>query len=227
MTRQAFILAAGKGERMRPLTDTCPKPLLTVHGAPLLAHILDHLDALPDLERVVVNAAYLGDEIAAFLSRQSRRYALHLSMEPEPLETGGALTYAQDLLMPDAPLLCISGDSYWRTPKLLPEFCAAYDPARDDFFIGLQDAKTMVGGIGDYDVVDGRPRRNLTKSGTHIFTSIRILKPHLFWDKPKTKWGQLSLMDAAEKADRLGAHIMTGWEHLSTPQDIERVNADA
>ena len=106
---KAMILAAGLGQRMRPLTDHLPKPLLSAGGKPLLQY---HLEALAKAGvcEVIINLAYLGDKIRDFVGDGSR-FGLQVSYspEPEPLETGGALLHAIDLLG-DAPFLVINGD---------------------------------------------------------------------------------------------------------------------
>lgn len=113
---RAMILAAGRGERMRPLTDHTPKPLLAVGGRPLIEH---HLLALADagVTEVVINTAWLGDRIEAHLGDGSR-YGLHLNYSREPegaLETGGGIRHALPLLG-DAPFLVINGDVWCDVP---------------------------------------------------------------------------------------------------------------
>lgn len=106
---KAMILAAGLGQRMRPLTDHLPKPLLEVGGKPLLQY---HLEALQiaGVKNVIINLAYLGEKIRAFVGDGSR-FGLRVdySVEPEPLETGGALLKALPLLGTE-PFLLINGD---------------------------------------------------------------------------------------------------------------------
>ena len=106
---KAMILAAGRGERMRPLTDVLPKPLLTVAGKPLIVYHLEKLSAL-GIQEVVINIAYLGDKIRHALGDGSQwGVSIVYSEEPEPLETAGALVHALPLLG-EAPFLLINGD---------------------------------------------------------------------------------------------------------------------
>ncbi len=106
---KAMILAAGLGQRMRPLTDHLPKPLLCVGGKPLLQY---HLEALArnGIKDVIINLAHLGEKIIAFAGDGSQ-FGLNVSYsrEPEPLETAGALLHALPLLGND-PFLLINGD---------------------------------------------------------------------------------------------------------------------
>ena len=107
---KAMILAAGKGERMRPLTDTTPKPLLKAGGKALLEHWLVKLDALANIDEVIINTAYLGEQIQQFVESRDG-IKVRISDEGEPLETGGAIRKAAPLLG-DEPFLLINGDVY-------------------------------------------------------------------------------------------------------------------
>jgi MurNAc alpha-1-phosphate uridylyltransferase len=108
---KAMILAAGRGERMRPLTDTCPKPLLKVRGRALIVwHILNLVRA--GITEIVINHAHLGHLIEQELGDGSR-YGARIAYSPEPvaLETAGGIANALHLLG-DAPFLVLSGDIY-------------------------------------------------------------------------------------------------------------------
>lgn len=104
-----MILAAGEGKRMRPLTDNCPKPLLTVNGVSLLEHQLIRLKKA-GVREVVINVSYFADKIlAAFPSRKFGSMRLNFSVEAQPLETAGGILNAAELLGDD-PFLLVNGD---------------------------------------------------------------------------------------------------------------------
>jgi N-acetyl-alpha-D-muramate 1-phosphate uridylyltransferase len=106
---KAMILAAGRGERMRPLTDTLPKPLLPVANKPLIIYHLEKMAAI-GITEVVINIAYLGDEIRKALGNGSRwGLTIKYSLESELLDTAGALLHALPLLGHD-PFLLVNGD---------------------------------------------------------------------------------------------------------------------
>ena len=109
MTR-ALVFAAGKGERMRPLTNDTPKPLLRVGGKPLVEWHLEKLAAI-GVREVVLNIAWLAEKFEATLGNGSRwGLRLHYSHEgAEPLETGGGMLHALRVLG-DAPFICVNGD---------------------------------------------------------------------------------------------------------------------
>ena len=106
---KAMILAAGLGNRMRPLTDHTPKPLLCAGGKPLIEYHLKNLHRA-GIREVIINLAYLGEKICAHLG-DGQTFGLKViySNEPEPLETGGAILHALDLLG-EEPFLLINGD---------------------------------------------------------------------------------------------------------------------
>ena len=106
----ALIFAAGLGERMRPLTDTTPKPLLRVAGKPLIVWHLDKFAAL-GIEHVVINTSWLAEQFPDVLGDGTRwGLRIHYSLEgPQPLETGGGMWHALQLLG-DAPFIAVNGD---------------------------------------------------------------------------------------------------------------------
>ncbi|MCL1074237.1 N-acetylmuramate alpha-1-phosphate uridylyltransferase MurU [Shewanella dokdonensis] len=125
---RAMILAAGRGERLRPLTDTLPKPLVPVAGKPLIAYHLQHLAAL-GIHEVVINCAWLAPLLMDTLG-DGRRYGvtIHYSVEAQALETGGGIKRALPLLGSE-PFLVINGDIYVdKLPSLpmLKDNCLAH-----------------------------------------------------------------------------------------------------
>ncbi len=142
---KAMILAAGRGERMRPLTDHTPKPLLSVGGKPLIVHHIERL-AAAGLRELVINHAHLGGQIVDALGDGSRfGVSIHYSAEAEALETGGGIFQALPLLG-DEPFMVVNGDiwcsltpppsawpkgiwpacCWWRTPSTTPTATSAW-----------------------------------------------------------------------------------------------------
>jgi N-acetyl-alpha-D-muramate 1-phosphate uridylyltransferase len=111
MNLSAMILAAGRGERMRPLTDTLPKPLVPVRGKPLIVHHIDKFVAM-GIEEIVINVSYLAEKIQSALGDGSRFGCKILySYEPEPLESGGGVATASALFT-NAQFILASADVY-------------------------------------------------------------------------------------------------------------------
>jgi mannose-1-phosphate guanylyltransferase len=108
--KTAFILAAGLGTRLRPLTKDCPKPLLKIGGRPIITYAMDHLvDA--GVDRFIINTHHSAEAyLQAFPDRQWRGKPLTFLHEPVLLETGGGLKNIEDLLKEDEVILCYNGD---------------------------------------------------------------------------------------------------------------------
>jgi MurNAc alpha-1-phosphate uridylyltransferase len=225
----AFILAAGKGTRLRPYTDTRPKPMVEVAGRPMIDWAIDRLEAA-GVTDITINLHYMADVLHAHLKeRKSPR--LHFSFETELLETGGGICAAKESLG-DRPYFVVSGDSLWTDGpdgSALERVAKAWDGDKMDILLLLQplNAMTLTPGKGDYDIApDGRAIRSLDKTGTHMWTSIRICSPHIFDGAPQGPFSFLELMDKAERAGRLYALVHDAeWHHITTAEDLDRVNA--
>ena len=109
--KQAFILGAGMGSRMRPLTDALPKPLVPLHGRPLIDHVIDRLKAV-GVEKIIVNVHYLADQLEAHLQTHKDIKVIISDERDTLLDTGGGLIKARPYL-DDAPFFIHNSDSVW------------------------------------------------------------------------------------------------------------------
>ena len=137
---QAFIFCAGRGERMRPLTEFTPKPLLEVKNKKILDYILEKLDEIHSLEKIIINAFYLADEIEKHIISLNNPKII-LSREVEKVETGGGLVYALDKIDIDKPLLTLNGDVLWRDQNNFSDIdflSENFDINSHDFLLGLK-----------------------------------------------------------------------------------------
>lgn len=229
----AFIMAAGMGSRLRPHTDTIPKPLVPVDGRAMIDHTLDHLEEI-GTAHVTVNLHYRAALLQNHLSRRAARHPaprLTFSWEPELLDTGGGIKKAL-YTMGGKPFYCFSGDTLWEDGKsgnTLEKLAAAFDAEKMDLILLLQPLSKMTEtkGSGDYDLDDqGRPIRNRQRQGKYFWPSIRICHPRLFENTPDGKFSFLDLMDRAEEQGRLRALLHDGTcHHITTPDDLARINA--
>src|SRR5215218_5551740 len=185
MIRTAMILAAGRGERMRPLTDSMPKPLIPVAGSSMLDRAMKSL-ADHGVRDVVVNVHHLGEQIAAHLD--GRAQIVH---EDRLLETGGSVKNALRLLG-DGPYFILNGDGLWRdgpTP-MLSRMEALWDPARMDALLLLHRLEAAIGreakDRGDYFLGSGgRARhRGTADSAPYIFASVSVCDARLVRESP-------------------------------------------
>lgn len=232
MIERGMILAAGFGKRMRPLTETTPKPLIPVCGKPMLDWALERL-AAEGVARVVVNAHHLAARIEAHLAG---RAGVAVSVEPEILETGGGVKRALPLLTegaPDAPFFVINGDAVWLdgARPALARLAAAWDADAMDALLLLQPTAEADGydGRGDYHrAADGRARRRAPEeTAPYLFAGIQILHPRLFSNAPEGPFSLNRLYDAAEAAGRLAALVHDGrWFHVGTPEALVAAEAE-
>jgi MurNAc alpha-1-phosphate uridylyltransferase len=225
----AFILAAGFGSRLRPYTDAVPKPMVKVGGVPMIDRALDAL-ITAGVTHVVVNTHYLAEVLEAHLKKRSKP-VITLSHEPTLLDTGGGVKKMLPALG-DKPFYVLAGDSVWTdgiSGNSLLRLAKNWNPDTMDILTLMQPLENMVltHGVGDYDVLpDGRCIRSKDKTGKYMWTNIRLNTPELYRDAPDGSFSFLSLLDRAESQGRLRALIHDGdWHHISTPADLERVNA--
>ncbi len=224
----AFILAAGKGTRLRPYTDDRPKPMVPVNGVPILDYILEKLEK-SGVTKTTINLNYLGDRIEKHLEDRSSS-TITFSNETVLLDTGGGVKKALHT-MGRNPFYIINGDALWtdKGESALDRLAKNWNPEIMDILLLLQPVQnmTLTHGVGDYDLNEkGHAVRSLDRTGTYMFGGIRIAKPEVFENTPDNAFSFLSLMDKAQEQGRLYGLIHEGdWHHISTPEDLERVNA--
>ena len=231
--KKAFILGAGFGKRLKPITDTIPKPMVTVKNRPLIDHTLDKfIDH--GVEEVIVNTHYLREVLKSHLSQRTD-IQIHISPENDVLETGGGIILALERF-PDfrnTPFFVLSGDMIWEDPKNEPTILQRledhWDDSIMDILIALQDINIMEAnnGIGDYDVKNqpfGLTKRSIPKKGQYMFANIRINHPRIFENESLRKFSFLELLDQAEQNQKLYGLVHKGsWHHISTPNDLKMV----
>jgi MurNAc alpha-1-phosphate uridylyltransferase len=226
-----MVLAAGLGTRMRPITDTLPKPLVRVAGRTMLDHALDRL-AEAGIARAVVNMHHLADQIEAHLSARTGAPAITLSDERDALlETGGGIRRALPLLGA-APFLAMNADTLWvEGPRSnLGWLIEAYDPASMDMLLLLAPVDTAVGydGRGDFmmDETGRLARRGAEPKAPFVYAGAGIFHAGLFADTPEGAFSLNLLFDRAIAAGRLhGLRLDGTWLHVGTPDAIAEAEA--
>jgi N-acetyl-alpha-D-muramate 1-phosphate uridylyltransferase len=220
-----MVLAAGKGTRMRPLTDHLPKPLVEVCGRTLLDGILDHLDRA-GVSKVVVNAHYLGQQIVNHLAAR-KTPVTDAIVETELLETGGGVANALPHLGAD-PFYVINGDVLWldgREPAL-KRLAEAWDGGKMDGLLLLQPvARAMCyDGAGDFimNPLGLLRRRDQKEVAPYVFAGVQLLHPRLFETVPQGPFSLNLLYDRALESGRLYGIAHEGkWFHISTPEGLK------
>jgi MurNAc alpha-1-phosphate uridylyltransferase len=210
-----MLLAAGRGERMRPLTDQLPKPLLTVRGKPLIVHHLERL-ARCGVSDVVVNVAWLGDRIRAALGDGAAfGVSIHYSEEgAQALETGGGIFQALPWLGSE-PFLVVNGDVF-------TDFdFAALSIAPEAWAHLLLVPNPVQHPQGDFALEGGRVVENGSTRWT--YSGIGLYRPQLFDGCRPGRFPLLPLLRRAIAAGRLSGEVYRGaWSDVGT---IERLAA--
>ncbi len=228
MTRAktAMVLAAGHGERMRPLTDRLPKPLVPLAGRSLIDHVLDRL-ARAGVETAVVNVHYLADLLDAHLEqRREPRPQIVISDERDLLlDTGGGAKRALPLLGP-GPFFLHNADSVWSESvhAALPQMLDMWDSSRMDCLLLLAPLSTSLGysGRGDFAMA---PDRRLTRRGEQVvpfaFAGVSLCDARLFEGAPDGPFSLNLLWDRALHEGQLFGMRLDGfWMHIGTPDAL-------
>ena len=222
---RAMVLAAGLGARMRPLTDTLPKPLVAVAGKALIDHVLDRL-ASAGVTNAVVNVHHMADRIENHLKGRTRPKIEISDERGELLDTGGGVVKALRRLG-DQPFLHMNSDTLWIegvTPNLV-RLGAQFDPADMDILLLLASTTASIGyeGRGDFAMApDGRLRRRGEREVTpFIYAGAAVLNPAQFADAPQGKFSLNRMFDRAIEAGRMhGLRLEGTWMHVGTPAAI-------
>jgi MurNAc alpha-1-phosphate uridylyltransferase len=220
-----MVLAAGIGQRMRPLTIAVPKPLITVAGRPLIDHSLDRL-AEAGVETAVVNVHYLADLVRAHLARRRRPEIVISDESAALLDTGGGIAKALPLLG-EEPFYLLNSDSFWieGARANLDWLAAAWDGAAMDALIMLAPTVKAVGyhARGDFrmDPAGRLYRRGEREVVPFAYAGAAIIHPRLFEGCPAGAFSLNRLFDKAIEAGRLAGMRMDGlWLHVGTPEAI-------
>lgn len=223
--QRAMIMAAGLGQRMRPLTNGKPKPLVDVAGMPLIDYGLARLtEAGCDL--AVVNVHYLADQIEAWARAKTSPRIVISDERQELLDTGGGIVKALPLLG-EAPFFVVNSDSIWidtETPALA-RLQAGWDDARMDCLLLLCHPKRTIGydGPGDFHLDrDGRLTSRVAKGETGLaYIGAYLVHPRLFANIDVSKFSMNVLWDKAIAQGRLfGIEHQGQWLHVGTPDAI-------
>jgi N-acetyl-alpha-D-muramate 1-phosphate uridylyltransferase len=230
-TLPCFILAAGRGERMRPLTDDLPKPLLTIQKKSLLAW---HLEALANagIQNVVINHAWLGSKIEAALGN-GRQFGMNIEYSPEEtaLETAGGICQALPLINPSDYFLVMNGDVF--SPNLpISDLLKIVDQIRKSGSKTLAHLLMVPNPIahpnGDFYLKDSKVSDHNTAGAEKLtFSGIGIYHKDLFKTLQRGMPAKLApLLRQAMSENRVSGEKYQGpWHDVGTPQRLQELNA--
>jgi MurNAc alpha-1-phosphate uridylyltransferase len=222
---RAMILAAGKGVRMRPLTNDRPKALVEVGGRALIDHALDRLVAV-GVKHVVVNVHYYADRLVDHLKRR-RDIDLVISDETkEILDTGGGIKKALHHFG-NEPFFTHNCDTLWVSglTNALQRMLTAWEPVSMDCLMLLAATVSSLGydGRGDFEMADNGllKRREEQRVAPFVWTGVQIIHPRLFEGSPEGAFSTNMLWDRAIEAERLyGIRLDGTWMHVGTPEGL-------
>lgn len=215
---RAMILAAGRGERLRPLTDTMPKPLFDIHGKSLIELHLEKL-ALAGFREVVINLAHLGDMIRDTLGSGSG-WGLNIHYSPEPpgaLDTGGGIVQALPRLG-ESPFLVINGDIFSEYPF------ARLRAIKCDHAHLVLVPNPAHNPAGDFALQGGHVTPNADKDGQkrYTFSGISVYHPRFFDSAPGGRFSVVPMLYAAAALKHVTGEIYRAvWHDAGTPERLE------
>ena len=220
-----MILAAGRGQRMRPITDTVPKPMIKLNGEPLLSHALNRLEAV-GVTDVVINTHHLADKIERYYEKYNGA-TLIFSREENLLETGGGVKLALSMLGKE-PFFVVNGDAFWLNGPndALTRLASQWSSERMDALLMLHSTVDAYGydGLGDFHCkADGQLlRRGEQEVVPWLFAGVQIVKPKCLNNAPEGPFSLNWVYDRAIEEERLYGTIHDGeWFHIGTPIGLD------
>lgn len=219
---KAMILAAGLGERMRPLTDHTPKPLLRIAGTPLLEHHIRRL-AAAGVNELVINVSHLAEQIIAYCGDgRAWGVSIEYSQEEAPLETAGGIIQALPLLGAE-PFMVVNGDIWIDYPF---ERLARYALRSGETAHLVLVENPPQHPAGDFALDDNQWIRVLPTAATGwTYSGVGLYSPAFFAATPPGKMPLRPLLDAAIARGWLGGESYSGqWQDVGTPQRLEALD---
>lgn len=221
----AFVLAAGLGTRMRPLTNDIPKPLVVLAGRPLIDHVLDRL-AAAGIKEAVVNVHHHADLLEAHLKKRDSPHIVFSDERGLLLDTGGGVVHAKSMLG-SSPFIIHNSDSVWieGMGHNLDRLIGTWNSARMDSLMLLAPAATSLGydGKGDFfmDTEGQLVRQEGARLAPFVFAGVSIAHPRLLDDAPDGKFSLNVLWNRAIEQQRLFGVRMEGtWMHVGDPEAL-------
>lgn len=221
MVKQAFILGAGFGSRMRPLTDTIPKPMVPLAGKPLIDHVIDRLTSV-GVEKIVVNVHYLADVLETHLRQINGPEIIISDERAELLDTGGGVKKALEHFG-NEPFFIHNSDSVWveREQNNLAEMVKIFNSKTMDNLLCLANRQTSLGYDGNGDFLLDKEglisRKPSDVASDHVFIGASIATSNLFQSSPDGAFSLNKLWDASIAKNRVyGLQHQGIWMHVGT-----------
>jgi MurNAc alpha-1-phosphate uridylyltransferase len=231
---QVFIFCAGRGERMRPITDSIPKPLVKINNKSILDYILPKVAKINSIQKIIINGFYLANQISDHL-KNYRDLKIEFSLETEKLETGGGLKFAKDKIDFNQPLLLINGDVIWleKQQSDIELLTQAWFKSDCDLLLGLKKIKDYHGfearkngKIGDFNMVNSKLYRNLESDMDYAYIGMQIINPKILNQVNKTCFSVgefFNMIDQNNQVKRaLGVEMTGEYFHIGDVKAIKQ-----
>ena len=213
----AMILAAGRGERLRPVTDETPKAMVEVRGCKLIDRHLEMI-ARAGVKNVIINLGWLGEQIVDHVE-SGEQFGLRVTYSPEydnVLETGGGIVRALPMLGSE-PFWTINADIY--TDFEIPDRPLSDDRMSELVLVPTPPHKARA----DFELLDGRTRN--ADEATLTYRGIARYRPEFFADAASGRFSVAPMLREAAEAGTLGGTLFEGmWEDVGTPERLELLN---
>lgn len=236
MIKHAFILGAGFGSRMRPLTETTPKPLIKLGGKALIDHVIEGLVSV-GVEQIIVNVHYLADQLEAHLKNHAFKNIIISDERAELLDTGGGAFKALHHFN-NEPFFIHNSDSVWIEHGAQPEgishnlsaMVKGFDASQMDCLMLLANRHNSLGysGKGDFlmdqhQLIKRRPKEMATD---HVFAGVSINTTDLFANSPEGAFSLNLLWDKSIEQGRVkGIPHQGKWMHVGTKEALAEAEA--
>ena len=216
---QAFIFSAGRGERMKPITDTIPKPLVKIKGKAIIDYTIEKLDQISSIKKIIINGFYLADEIEDHI-KKLRNPKIIFSREKEKVETGGGLVFASDKIDLHKPLLTINGDVLWEDEGISNDIellSKNFNGCDCDILLGLKKTHDYIGydgnanGGGDFEMVGDALYRFPDEAMSYAYVGLQIINPKIL-EKAPDKCFSMSYFYKSAVAENGLVHRIKGVE---------------
>lgn len=237
---QAFIFSAGRGERMRPITDIIPKPLVKINNKSIIDYSIEKLQKISSIKKIIINGFYLSEQIDQHI-KNLKDNRIVFSQEFKKVETGGGLIFAKDKIDFEKPLLTINGDIFWQDLEDNNDIELIFDSwnffqknNNCDILLGLKKVEDFFGydknSNGDFNLKkDGNLEKISNSKMSHAFTGLQIINPKILLEDFVKDFGECFSLSKIfnfliNNSERIKGFELKGrYFHIGNVESISKV----